>query len=397
MNNITIFNNKLFGQVRSLIIDEKIYFVGKDIATALGYKNTRDAINRHCKGVVKHDVLDTTGFEQQMNIIPESDVYRLIFGSHLPEAEKFEKWVMEEVLPQLRQRGVYMTESATQEAITYDSKYRVNIIRRTFRETTNLEETWREFKELSQIERAAKRLTGKECINRCNQIIDELSKYKENNKEMPYYKHALYDAIIIEALNERNRLSNKSNGGIKSGMTKQIKNLEQELEQWQTYADELEDFYNQKKVWYKLPIHGFSTNFMFDEHHKPTKSYSGWLNRLPKELLPSRCELEAQGVSFDNRNLVVEAGFIHCESYDVDNLIKSTIDVIFGHHLKINDRLIIKAIPTTIATCDSTEQGEIHFCIYNTDEVPHISVDTVYEVINGQVEILGHKNNDNIA
>ena len=241
MNNITIFNNKLFGQVRSLIIDEKIYFVGKDIATALGYKNTRDAINRHCKGVVKHDVLDTTGFEQQMNIIPESDVYRLIFGSHLPEAEKFEKWVMEEVLPQLRQRGVYMTESATQEAITYDSKYRVNIIRRTFRETTNLEETWREFKELSQIERAAKRLTGKECINRCNQIIDELSKYKENNKEMPYYKHALYDAIIIEALNERNRLSNKSNGGIKSGMTKQIKNLEQELEQWQTYADELED------------------------------------------------------------------------------------------------------------------------------------------------------------
>lgn len=397
MNNITIFNNKLFGQVRSLIIDEKIYFVGKDIATALGYKNTRDAINRHCKGVVKHDVLDTTGFEQQMNIIPESDVYRLIFGSHLPEAEKFEKWVMEEVLPQLRQRGVYMTESATQEAITYDSKYRVNIIRKTFRETTNLEETWREFKELSQIERAAKRLTGKECINRCNQIIDELSKYKENNKEMPYYKHALYDAIIIEALNERNRLSNKSNGGIKSGMTKQIKNLEQELEQWQTYADELEDFYNQKKVWYKLPIHGFSTNFMFDEHHKPTKSYLGWLNRLPKELLPSRCELEAQGVSFDNRNLVVEAGFIHCESYDVDNLIKSTIDVIFGHHLKINDRLIIKAIPTTIATCDSTEQGEIHFCIYNTDEVPHISVDTVYEVINGQVEILGHKNNDNIA
>lgn len=93
-------------QVRSLIVDGQPWFVGSDIAKVLGYKNERDAIKRHCKGVVKHDILTNGGF-QKASTIPESDVYRLIINSELPSAEKFERWVMEEVLPSLRKKGYY--------------------------------------------------------------------------------------------------------------------------------------------------------------------------------------------------------------------------------------------------------------------------------------------------
>lgn len=104
MNELMIFNNEMFGDVRTLTIDEKIYFVGKDIAEALGYERPSDAIAQHCKHTVKHRIVDNTGFEQPMNIIPESDVYRLIIKSKLPSAEKFETWVMDEVLPTIRKQ-----------------------------------------------------------------------------------------------------------------------------------------------------------------------------------------------------------------------------------------------------------------------------------------------------
>lgn len=374
MSNITIFNNDLFGQVRSLIIDEKIYFVGKDIATALGYKNTRDAISRHCKGVVKHDILDITGVEQQMNIIPESDMYRLIFGSHLPEAEKFEEWVVEEVLPQLRKSGVYMMESATQEAINYEFKFGVNKIRKTFRETTNLEETWKEFKELAQIERKANRLTAKDTINRCNQIIDELNKFKANNIDMPYYKHALYDAMIIEALNEKQRLSNKLNGGIKSGKTKKINNLEhqnreleEELNQWKEYAEELEEYYNPNREWITVDFAPFSLNCMYKDGRR-TSAYNWWIKYFPRHQIPTREYFESKGIVFNPKSVIVELNFIHPERFDTDNLVKATIDMIFNRCLGVDDKVVAKVIPQTIGTCDSLEEGKIIFTMYNVDD-----------------------------
>lgn len=97
-------------QVR-IVFDEQHnpLFVAKDVAQALGYGNTRDAIQRHCKGVVKHDTLFTDGGEQQVRVIYEPDVYRLIFGSKLSSAIEFQNWVFEQVLPQIRQTGQYRT------------------------------------------------------------------------------------------------------------------------------------------------------------------------------------------------------------------------------------------------------------------------------------------------
>lgn len=107
-NEIKIFDNAEFGQVRTLEEDGKILFSAKDIAVALGYSNPRDATSRHCKGVVKRDTLSNGGI-QQINFIAESDVYRLIVSSKLPSAEKFERWVFDEVLPSIRQHGMYAT------------------------------------------------------------------------------------------------------------------------------------------------------------------------------------------------------------------------------------------------------------------------------------------------
>lgn len=105
MNDLQIFNNAEFGQIRTVEVEGKIYFVGKDVANALGYSNPRDAIARHCKGVVKHDSFKEGG--QEVALIPEGDMYRLITHSKLESAERFESWVFDEVLPSIRQNGYY--------------------------------------------------------------------------------------------------------------------------------------------------------------------------------------------------------------------------------------------------------------------------------------------------
>lgn len=106
MNEIKIFENQEFGKVRALEIDGKPYFAANDIANALGYKRTADAVTAHCKGSVKRRYL-TDGGEQEVKFIPEGDVYRLIVRSKLPSAEKFERWVFDDVLPSIRQTGGY--------------------------------------------------------------------------------------------------------------------------------------------------------------------------------------------------------------------------------------------------------------------------------------------------
>ena len=115
MNDLQIFSNPEFGQVRTVEIDGTPWLVGKDVAVALGYKNPRDAITRHVdaedKGVVKHD---TPSGEQEMLIINESGLSSLILSSKMPKAKAFKRWVTGEVLPALRKNGVYETVKAQQ-------------------------------------------------------------------------------------------------------------------------------------------------------------------------------------------------------------------------------------------------------------------------------------------
>lgn len=106
---LEVFQNEEFGTVRAIEEGDKVLFCATDVAKALGYSNQRDAIGRHCKGVVKRDTL-TSGGMQELSFIPEGDVYRLIIRSKLPSAVKFEHWVFDEVLPSIRKRGLYAVD-----------------------------------------------------------------------------------------------------------------------------------------------------------------------------------------------------------------------------------------------------------------------------------------------
>lgn len=108
MKEIIVKQNELFGEVRFTEIDGKPYAIANDILKVLGYSqgSWRTTLKRKCKNVTKCNELKING--KEINLIPEGDIYRLIVGSKLPEALKFEKWVMEEVLPQIRQTGGYI-------------------------------------------------------------------------------------------------------------------------------------------------------------------------------------------------------------------------------------------------------------------------------------------------
>lgn len=107
-NKLEIFASNEFGSLRTLECDGKVMFVASDVAKMLGYARPADAVTAHCKGSVKYR-LPTNGGMQELKIIPEGDVYRLIAHSKLPAAEKFESWVFDEVLPSIRKTGSYTT------------------------------------------------------------------------------------------------------------------------------------------------------------------------------------------------------------------------------------------------------------------------------------------------
>lgn len=109
MKELMIFENAEFGQIRTVEIDGKPYFVANDIAKSLGYVRPADAISQHCRYTVKHRIPHPQSKTKtlEVNVIPEGDMYRLITHSELPSAERFESWVFDEVLPSLRKTGSY--------------------------------------------------------------------------------------------------------------------------------------------------------------------------------------------------------------------------------------------------------------------------------------------------
>ena len=110
-NQLKIFNNIEFGEIRTIVVNGEPMFVGKDVASALGYKDTAKAIRVHVdeedKGV---DEMDTPGGKQNITVINESGLYSLILSSHLPSAKKFKHWITSEVIPSIRKNGLYAVD-----------------------------------------------------------------------------------------------------------------------------------------------------------------------------------------------------------------------------------------------------------------------------------------------
>ena len=113
MNELQVFNSPEFGDIRTVEIDGEPWFVGKDVATALGYSDTSDALKRHVDDEDKLTRCFTdSGQSREMYIINESGVYSLIFSSKLEKAKAFKRWVTSEVLPAIRRHGAYAAPGA---------------------------------------------------------------------------------------------------------------------------------------------------------------------------------------------------------------------------------------------------------------------------------------------
>ena len=120
MDKIQIFENPEFGLVRTLEVNGEPWFVGKDVATILGYERATKAVADHVDTEDKDEVpiQDSIGRMQSTPIINESGLYSLILSSKLPKAKEFKRWVTSEILPGIRKHGAYMTDEALYKAIT---------------------------------------------------------------------------------------------------------------------------------------------------------------------------------------------------------------------------------------------------------------------------------------
>lgn len=138
---LQIFQNPRFGQLRTVIINGEVYFVGKDVATALGYSNTRDALAKHVEPEDKknvdlnsvancdpiNDAVSKGWIKNEVTVINESGLYSLILSSKLPQAKDFKRWVTAEVLPSIRKYGVYSTKEFAKKAIS-NPKWAIDIL-----------------------------------------------------------------------------------------------------------------------------------------------------------------------------------------------------------------------------------------------------------------------------
>ena len=118
MNDLQIFNNDEFGEIRTVVIDNEPYFVAKDITDRLGFSNGRDAILNHVDEEDRANVAISDGSQdRRMTVINESGLYSLILSSRLPDAKKFRRWVTSEVLPTIRRTGGYHLPQTLSEAL----------------------------------------------------------------------------------------------------------------------------------------------------------------------------------------------------------------------------------------------------------------------------------------
>lgn len=385
---LTIFNNELFGSVRTMMIEDNPWFIGKDIAEALGYKNISDALSKHVDDddkmqIAKRDLqnCDDIGTKGAV-LINESGVYSLIFGSKKPEAKAFKKWVTSEVLPQLRMSGVYITELATQESIDYQALYGKNRIYNTFLNTVDLEAEYKRFYEMSKAERKARHINNDIRIT-CSKIVQKAiaDKMALSLTEVPASK-----LLAMKELSERiqvdiTKLSNKANGGFKAHMTKTIKSQQQQLQFMETELLEARNQYEELEHLYEehvniqeqgedvelieIEYYGFSNNDMYDYIDgkvRRTQKYNNWINHFPTHTIDTLSE----DVDFD-KPMACELYFDHGQRYDVHNFIKPMLDMIARANGKDDKNIRKVSCVTNEFVNDHWRDGRIYIKLYNIE------------------------------
>lgn len=330
-------------------------FLAKDVADMIEHSD----VSKMVKAVdedekVKNNIL-TPGGEQEAWFLTEAGLYEILFQSRKPIAKAFKKEV-KAILKDLRTTGVVITESATDESIDFNRIYGKRRVRKSIRESQDVRKLFEDYIELSKVERDAKRIDNKDRINILNIFSDELEdKIANEALNMRGSELLATQELLTDIQKEKNRLSNKLNGGKKSAMTKQIAQLKDELNM--TTND-----------YYEIPRHGFSVNYMysFDESNKKvckSRAYQTWISKLNlNEYLP----VELPNVSLEEP-LRISLCYICKESFDVENMNKSILDEVANYY-NFNDNIVSEVRSKRIGTCDEYYEGKIFIKITNIDD-----------------------------
>lgn len=221
MNELQIFNSPEFGQVRTIIKDDEVWFVGKDVATALGYKDTINALKAHIGIEDKDRWQITTQFgKKDTTIINESGLYSLVLSSKLSTAKQFKRWVTSEVLPSIRKHGGYIAKPMNQLEILAESIKIMQEQQRKLDEHSSrldkVENNVQQIKELEQINSSNWRLHFGTVTRKLAQVYPCL------DAENPYQaiRHEFYERLEAEArCNLDIRLKNKKMRALKAGLS----------------------------------------------------------------------------------------------------------------------------------------------------------------------------------
>lgn len=193
-------------QVRTVQIDNDAWFVGKDVATILGYSQTAKAVRDHVddddKGV---SVLDTPGGQQRMTLINESGVYSLVFGSNLPNAKEFKRWVTKEVLPEIRKTGSFNSPQSPEEMLALT----MNVTNRTVKRVKAIEKDVNDLKNNVLLDTGSYAVIGRLVSKRVHEYLDDRRYPRNKNNVSLLFSDINHGIKRIAGVSARSQIKNK--------------------------------------------------------------------------------------------------------------------------------------------------------------------------------------------
>ena len=210
MNEVKLFKNEEFGQVRMVLFEDEPYFVGKDVAEALGYADPSSAVSKNVDAEDKTTLLleqDGSNYKSKTTVISESGLYALIFGSKLESAKKFKHWVTSEILPSIRKHGIYATDNVI-DNILNNPDFGIELLTKLKEERVARVEAEKKNAILTHVNKTytmteiAKELNLKSATELNKILADKHIQYKVNNTWVFYsdYSNLGYEEIKQEVL-----------------------------------------------------------------------------------------------------------------------------------------------------------------------------------------------------
>ena len=293
----------------------------------------------------------------------ESQLYDFMLEANSKQCKPFRKWICNEVLPSIRQNGCYISDTATQEDIDFESLYGIRRIYDTFFNSTDVESEYNRFYELSKAKRANNHhaFNNQDRIKLSKKIVEALenkARFAMASRES-ISKILSYQELQTRVQTDITELSNRYNGGIKAQQARKITQLELEKQNLITELNDTKELLVQQQScdvpFLEIPYRGFSTNKMYEPKFgkfKRTKEYNYWENHFPKYLLRNKSFTEH--IDY-NKPICVEMYFLSNGKFDVDNFSKPLLDVI-SRTLEVNDKIFTKTI-----CCECNEKVEDHY------------------------------------